>query len=74
MTLNEYTNAAFNTASNVGDVFQNLKDGAEITLDPGTTDTVYTLDADTNTFSFDRAGVAVDGNAGNLATDLGLTP
>jgi len=71
-TSNEYANAAFNTASSVGDVFQNLKDGA--TIEQMTDNVEYTLDADTNTFSFDRTGVAIDGSAGNLAADLGLTP
>ncbi|HAA44775.1 MAG: Flagellin [Halomonas sp. 54_146] len=71
-TSNEYANAAFNTASSVGDVFQNLKDGA--TVEQVTAAVTYTLNADTDTFSFDRAGVAIDGSAGNLAADLGLTP
>ncbi|MEA2119683.1 flagellin [Halovibrio sp. HP20-50] len=71
-TSNEYTNANFNTASSVGDLFENLKDGA--TVEQMTDNVEYTLNADTNTFSFDRTGVAVDGTAGNLATDLGLTP
>ncbi|MGQ7288995.1 flagellin N-terminal helical domain-containing protein [Vreelandella venusta] len=73
-TSNEYKNTAFNTASSVGDVFQNLKDGAEITQDPAGDNITYTLDADTNTFSFDRTEVAIGTGAGELATDLGLTP
>ena len=69
-TSNEYTNATFNNASTVGDVFQNLQDGATIT----SPDTTYTLDADSNTFSFDRTAVEIGTAAGELSADLGLTP
>jgi len=73
-TSNEYANATFNTASSVGDVFENLEDGATITQDPAGTPVKYTLDADSNTFSFDRVAVGIDGTGANLDADLGLTP
>lgn len=71
-TTNEYTNANFNQKTSVGDLFQNLQDGAKI--ESATPAATYTFDASSDTFSADRTKVAVDGTAGALAKDLGLTP
>ena len=74
-TSNEYTSADFNTESTVSDVFKNLENGAEVTADAaGGGAPVYTLDAESDTFSFDRADVAIGTAAGELSSDLGLTP
>ncbi|GED47103.1 flagellin [Vreelandella aquamarina] len=75
-TPGEYTNTAFNGASSVEEVFANLKDGGLVTQTDatGATDsTVYKLDANSNTFSFDRAAVDVT-DPTQAAADLGLTP
>jgi flagellin len=71
-TTNEYTNANFNQKTSVGDLFQNLQDGAKI--ESATPAATYTFDASSDTFSADRTKVGVDGTAGALAKDLGLTP
>eukprot|EP01013_Petalomonas_cantuscygni_P001814 TRINITY_DN11844_c0_g1_i1.p1 TRINITY_DN11844_c0_g1~~TRINITY_DN11844_c0_g1_i1.p1 ORF type:complete len:588 (-),score=88.54 TRINITY_DN11844_c0_g1_i1:35-1705(-) len=71
-TTNEYTNATFNTASTVGDVFQNLEDGA--TIKETASGSTYTYDKAAGTFSADRTDVKIDGSAGAQKADLGLTP
>tara|TARA_R110000751_G_scaffold90617_2_gene177812 strand:+ start:642 stop:2339 length:1698 start_codon:yes stop_codon:yes gene_type:complete len=71
-TTNEYKNDEFNTKTTVGDLFQNLQDGAVIKQ--GTAVAEYTFDADSNTFSGDRDAVKIDGSGINLNADLGLTP
>ena len=71
-TTNEYKNATFNQASTVDDVFQNLEDGA--TIKETASGSTYTFDKDAGTFSADRTDVKIDGSAGAVANDLGLTP
>ena len=71
-TTNEYTNATFNKASTVGDVFQNLEDGA--TIEETVSGSTYTFDKEAGTFSADRTDVKIDGSAGAQKADLGLTP
>jgi len=71
-TTNEYKNATFNQTSTVGDVFQNLEDGA--TIKETASGSTYTFDKEAGTFSADRTNVKIDGSAGAQAKDLGLTP
>lgn len=71
-TTNEYKNADFNTKTTVGDVFQNLEDGA--TIEETVSGSTYTYDKAAGTFSADRTDVKIDGSAGAQAKDLGLTP
>ena len=73
-TSNKYENTSFNTATNVGDLLKNLENGGTVTADPAGTPVKYTYNADSNSFSFNRTGVAIDGTGTNLDPDLGLTP